>query len=57
MARLFCKYKDVLRSGDHDVGLTLAVPSRSSLGAGLVPIRQPTRKLGLYFHRSRRVER
>jgi len=46
MAKLLCEYKDVLSSGDHEMGLTRVVCHEIQLAAATVPIRQPTCKLG-----------
>jgi len=46
MVQLICEYKDVFSSGDHDVGLTKAVHHEISLAEVMVPIWQPTRRLG-----------
>jgi len=46
MAKMLREYNDVFSSGDHDVGLTRAVPHEIPLAVGTVFIRQPTRRLG-----------
>jgi len=46
MAKLPCKYNDVFSSGDHDMSLTRAVCHEILLAAGIISIRQPTRRLG-----------
>jgi len=47
MAQLLSEYKDVFSCGDHDMGLTEAVCHEIPLAVGMVPIRQPTHRLGL----------
>jgi len=46
VAQLLSEYKDVFSCREHDMGLTKAVCHEISLAAGMVPIRQPTRRLG-----------
>jgi len=46
MAQLLSEYKDVFSCGEHDMGLTKAVCHETPLAAGMVPIRQPTCRLG-----------
>jgi len=56
MAKLLREYNGVFSSRDHDVGLTRAVRHEMPLAAGIVPIRQPTRRLGPKMEVSQQVQ-
>jgi len=45
MVKLLQKYKDLISSGDHDMGQTQAAHHEIPLAAGTVPIRKHTRRL------------
>jgi len=47
LAQLLQEYNDLFSCGDNDMGLTKVVCHEIPLAAGTVPIKQPTRRLGL----------